>query len=283
MPQLRSMMKRALTVRGYSPGTHRIYIKAVEDLANYYHRSPDKITEQEISDFLYYLLTERKLANSSCNTFVHGLRFFYRMLKKEDIMPNIEIPRSKEPSKQPDVLTRAEIQRLIEATPSLKQRALFMTAYGAGLRCNEIVKLRVSDIDSDRMVLRVRLGKGGRERRAMLSPTLLHVFRAYWKAYRPDEWLFPGADINQPMSSESPSVYLKRIKKKAGIKKRGGMHGLRHTFATHLLEDGVDLCTIQLLMGHRRISTTAQYIHVSTKHMQSITLPIDHLQLLPAE
>jgi len=280
MGALREQMDGDLVVRGMSVRTREAYLGAVAQLAKYYRRSPDRISEQEVQQYLLYLIQERKLAWSSCNVAAQGLRFFYRVtLKKSEAQ--FAIPHARQPQKLPQILAREEIEALFQKTINPKHRAILMVAYGAGLRLNEIRHLKVSDIDSARMTLRVEQGKGAKDRYTLLSPRLLAELRGYWKAYRPAHWLFPGKEPAHPVSDNTVQRIFEAARVRAGIVKKCGIHGLRHAFATHLLEAGVDIHTIQRLMGHGHISSTLRYFHLARKHLAGTPSPLELLDRAP--
>ena len=240
MGELRKRMDGDLVVRGISVRTREAYLGAVAGLAKYYKRTPDAITEREVQDYLLHLIEVKKLAWSSCNIVAQGLKFFYRVtLKKTEAQ--FVIPRAREPQKLPQILSREEVAALIENTLNLKHRAILMTAYGAGLRLNEICHLKLGDIDSDRMTLRVEQGKGAKDRYTLLSPRLLTELRRYWVLYRPGAWFFTRRDPGLPISEATVHRIYHGAKARAGIAKAGGIHALRHAFATHLLEAGVNI------------------------------------------
>ncbi|MCC6473896.1 MAG: site-specific integrase [Burkholderiales bacterium] len=277
MGALRKQMDGDLVVRGMSVRTREAYLGAVRGLAKHYGRRPDQISEEEVRNYLLYLIEERRLAWSSCNVAKQGLKFFYRVtLKRRE--SQFEIPRSRTKQKLPQILSREEVATLIEKTANVKHRVILMTTYGAGLRLNESCHLRVADIDSDRMTIRVEQGKGGKDRYTLLSPKLLAELRLYWRAFRPAHWLFPGQNPEQPISDISVQRIYQAAKRRAGIAKEGGIHALRHAFATHLLEAGVDVHTIQRLMGHGHISTTQRYFHLARKHLAGTTSPLELLE-----
>jgi integrase/recombinase XerD len=278
MGALRKQMDGDLVVRGMSVRTREAYLRAVAGLAKYYGRRPDRVTEQEVQNYLVHLIEERKLAWSSCNVAVHGLRFFYRVTLKRS-QAQFDIPRARQPQKLPEILAREEAAALIEKTAHLKHRMLLMTAYAAGLRVSELCHLKVSHIDSARMTIRVEQGKGARDRYTVLSPRLLTELRGYWVAQRPKEWLFPGKDGAGPISAASVQKVFYVAKARAGIVKQGGIHALRHAFATHLLETGVDVHTIQRLLGHSHISSTLRYFHLARKHLAKTPSPLELLEI----
>lgn len=262
MSKLREKMVGVMQLCGLSQGTQQIYLKAVERLALHYMRSPDRITPEEVQAFLVYLLEEKKLAHSTQNCIVAGLRLFYqRVLLRSDV--EVWIPRRRSPQRLPEVLSVEEIRRLFAAVTNPKHRALLMTVYAAGLRSSEAVHLQLSDIDSSRMVIRIRSGKGDKDRYTILTQTLLQELRYYWKLEQPPKWLFPGESPTRPLVPKTAGKIFAAAKKRAGITKNGGIHTLRHCFATHLIEQGVPVRTVQVLLGHSSMRSTNRYIHVA--------------------
>jgi integrase/recombinase XerD len=275
---LRKQMKADMALRGLAYRTRESYIESVAKLAMFYRRSPDQITEPECQSYLLHLLQERNLAHSSCNVVASALEFLYRVTLKR---PGTEfcLPRPKVPQRLPEILSREEVAALFENTENLKHRAFLMTTYGGGLRLAEACQLKVTDIDSDRMTLRVEQGKGAKDRYTLLSPRLLKELRRYWVAHRPALWLFPSPRLaNHSMLPHSGDRIYRAAKDRAGITKAGGIHALRHAFATHMLEAGTDVHTIQRLMGHGSLSTTARYFHLAQKHLSGTTSPLDLLE-----
>jgi len=280
MTELRQRMIDQMTLRGFSPRTHESYLDAVTGLARYYKQPPDQLSSEHVRQYLLYLERERHLAWNSLNVAASGLRFLYfDTLKWEPV--KLEIPPRTTPRRLPEVLSREEVDRLISAIPNLKHRTLLMTIYAAGLRVGEAVSLRVGDIDSARMTIRVVQGKGAKDRYTILSPRLLENLRQYWKQYHPKEYLFEGSKPNHHIHESVPQKTYNRAKKQAGIHKGIGVHTLRHCFATHLLEAGVDLRTIQTLLGHNSISTTMLYLQVRQQHIASHPEKFDLLTLPP--
>ena len=276
MSELRKQMDGDLVVRGMAVRTREAYLGAVAGLAKYYKRRPDRIDEAEVQKYLLHLIQERKLAWSSCHVAAQGLKFFYRVtLKRSEAQ--FGIPTARQPQKLPQILAREEVARLIDLTANPKHRAILMTAYGTGLRLSEICHLKVTDIDSARMTVRVEQGKGAKDRYTLLSPRLLAELRRYWAAYRPSPWLFPGRDPALRVSDITVQRVFKAAKARAAITKRGGIHALRHAFATHMLEGGVDIHTIQRLMGHGHISSTLRYFHLARRHLASTPSPLELL------
>jgi integrase/recombinase XerD len=278
MSPLRKQMEADMAVRGLAHRTRETYVESVAKLAKFYGRSPDRIDEAEVQRYLLHLLEERKLAHSSCNVMCSALEFFYRTtLKRRETQ--FCLPRPKVPAKLPQILSREEVAKLIEQTMNLKHRTILMTTYAAGLRLSELCHLRVVDIDSDRMTIRVEQGKGAKDRYTLLSPRLLTELRGYWLSCRPKHWLFPSPRTpEQPLSGHTAHRLYHAAKDRAGSTNAGGIHALRHAFATHMLEAGVDVHTIQRLMGHDSLSTTARYFHLAQKHLSGTVSP---LELLP--
>ena len=278
MSMLREKMIDEMKLRGLSSNTQTAYVHAVAGLAKHYNRSPDRIREDEVRAYLLYLTEERKLAWSSCNVAAAALRFFYGATLGLESVQNF-IPPRKSHKKLPEVLSTEEVKQLFSVTINPKHRALLMTAYSGGLRVSEIVNLKVTDIDSQRMMIRVRQGKGHKDRYTLLSPCLLAELRRYWSISRSRDWLFPGRDPQKPLSRKSAQLTYTCAAGKAGITKKGGIHILRHAFATHLLEAGVDLHQIQILLGHTSLRTTTCYLHLTAGKLTSIASPLDSLGL----
>ena len=261
MGALRAKMEQDLLIRGLSPLTREAYLRAVVGLTQYYGRAPDTLSAHDVQAYLAYLIKERGLAWSTLNVIVHGLRFFYEATLGRS-RTHFAIPTAKIPATQPQILSRQEVARLLDAVPNRKHRTLLMTTYAAGLRVSEVIKLKVADLDSERRVIRVEHGKGGKDRYTLLSERLLAELRSYWRVYRPVLWLFPARGRQQPLRRTTADYIYQQAKRRAGIRKAGGIHSLRHAFATHLLEAGIDLPTIQALMGHSSIRTTSRYLHI---------------------
>jgi len=270
-------MIRELQLHRKSPRTIEAYVAAVAQLAGHYGRSPERISREEVRRFLHHLITVRKLAFSSVNQKLAGIRFFYRHVLGHDEF-DLKVP-AKRSRRLPEPLGRREVARLIEATRNVKHRVLLMTCYAAGLRVGELVRLKPADIHSERMLIRVREGKGRKDRDTLLSPRLLSELRAYWRAERPTTWLFSNRDRSGPLPVGTAQRVYYTAKQRAGITHGRGIHTLRHSFATHLLEAGVDLPSIQRLLGHTSLATTAKYLHVTSKHLVGTHGPLDLLQL----
>lgn len=276
MSPLRKQMEDDLVVRGMSPRTLESYTGAVAALAKYYGRSPDRISAQEVQRYLLHLIQEKRLAWSSCNIALSGLKFFYRVTLKRP-QAQFELPTPRQPQKLPQILAPEEVVRIIELTDNPKHRALLMTTYAAGLRLSEVCHLKVSNIDSTRMTIHVEQGKGAQDRYTPLSPRLLTELRRYWTLHRPKLWLFPSRHPDIAIPPHTVQRIFQRAKVRAGVTKDCGIHGLRHAFATHLLEAGVDVPTIQHMMGHGHISSTLRYLHLARKHLGQVSSPLDLL------
>ncbi|MBF8984901.1 site-specific integrase [Lutibacter sp. B2] len=276
MSTLREKMSMDLQLKNYSPKTQQAYIRYVKRYSEYFHQSPDQLGTDEIRAYLHYLIINKKVSSSYINSVYSALKFFYQItLKREwDIK---EIPRMKKHKKLPVVLSTSEVKQIFEATTNLKYRAIFMTIYAAGLRISEASNLKISDIDSKNMQIRVIQGKGKKDRYTLLSIENLKVLREYFKYYRPILWLFPGNPLNKSISTRSIQKMFKKSKEKAGIKKEATVHTLRHCFATHLIEAGTGIYHIQKLMGHTNPKTTSIYIHLTRQDVLNVKSPLDLL------
>jgi site-specific recombinase XerD len=250
-------------------------------MAKYYNRSPDQISTDEVQQYLLHLLKDKKFSYSTCNCLVSALKFFYEKTLGHS-GTSFCIPIVKQPQKLPEVPTRQDIQQLFSVTHDVKYRVILMLAYGAGLRISEIANLKIKDIDSEQMCLKIEQGKGHKDRYTLLPPSLLIELRQYWKMYHPKIWLFSLADGTEPITTPSIRRIWKQIKKKADLHYCGGIHGLRHAFATHMLEDGVDLYTIKQLLGHSSIRTTTRYLRLTKLRMAETRSPLDSLILAKA-
>ncbi|WP_296899995.1 site-specific integrase [Thiohalocapsa sp.] len=260
MTPLRAKMIEAMQVRGFSPRTHQSYLAAVAGLAGFYGRSPDTLTLDEVRDYLVYLVVTRKLAAASCRVALHGVRFFFLQVQGRREF-DVTIPVPKRPQRIPELLTQKEVERILAATANPKQHALLATCYGCGLRVTELVGLKVRHLDGDRNLLRVDQGKGAKDRNVTLKPALLAELRQYWKGYRPADWLFPGRQDGSPISVSTAQKVFARAKAKAGIAKVGGIHSLRHAYATHQLASGLSVPKLQHQLGHRSLQSTLRYVH----------------------
>lgn len=276
MTPLRQRYIEDLRLKNFSPGTIHVYVHAVAKFARHFGRSPDELGPEEVRKYLVHLV-ERGVSRSTCVVYRNALRHLYRdTLRRPDWLA--EFPRPKRERKLPVVLSQKEVQRLFATVTNLKQKALFMVAYDAGLRLSELLNLRVDDIDSQRMVIRIRQGKGKKDRYARLTPGLLKLLRQYWREYQPQSWLFPGASIDKRYNIATPGQLLKKACRKAGISKRVSMHTLRHSFATHLLEAGTNLRVIQQMLGHEKIQTTCLYTHISLEEQREAPSTMELLQ-----
>jgi integrase/recombinase XerD len=262
MTKLREQMIQDMVLRGLARNTQRSYLQAITKFARHYGRSPSLLSENEVKAYLFFLHREEKRATSTCNLAAAALRFLYHKTLGRP-HADFEVPMARQPSKLPHVLSREEVSRLLSRTSFLKHRALFLTTYSAGLRVSEVVRLRPADIDSDRMLIRINQAKGSKDRLTLLSPQLLEQLRDYWRRVRPGRlFLFPGRDGRSPVRATGIKEAFRKAKHRANIDKPGGIHMLRHSFATHLLEAGVDLHTVQRLLGHRSIRSTTRYLHL---------------------
>jgi site-specific recombinase XerD len=276
MAPLRQRMTEDMEIRNLSPNTQLSYLQQVSGFAKYCHRSPELVGPEEIRAYQLHLTSERKLAPGTLCIVASALRFLYKVTLKRDWVER-EIPLPKKPYILPVILSREEVLHFLESIASVKHRTILMTAYAAGLRVSEATRLKVTDIDSQRMMLRVEQGKGQKDRYVMLSPKLLEILRAYWKVTHPEVWLFPGDMPDQPITRSAVEQACQKARRVSGIKKPITPHSLRHGFASHLLEAGTNVRTIQLLMGHRSLATTAKYLKVATTTVCATTSPFDLL------
>ena len=275
---LREQMSDAMILRGFAARTQESYLAAVRALAKHYHRSPDLLSTEEIEAYHLHLIVVRKLAYASVNQSVCACRFLFdKVLRRPQA--RFDIPMAKVPKTLPRVLSRDEVTQLFAATPNLRARTLLMATYAAGLRVSELCALQLADIESapDRMCIKVRQGKGGKDRYTMLSPPLLQTLRDYWQQYQPRIWLFPNPSGTGPIDIKVAQRIYGVARDKAGLGREGGIHTLRHCFATHLLESGVDIHTIQRLLGHSNVSTTMRYFHLAQNKLTGTPSPLDLL------
>jgi integrase/recombinase XerD len=277
MTPLRQRFIDDLRLRNYAPRTIESYVSQVAAFARHGGRSPDQLGPNDIRAYQLHLL-QRRVSWSTFNQAVCALRFLYRTtLGRPEQLPFL--PYGKRPKTLPSVLSPDEVLRLLQAAPPPRDRMLLEVAYGCGLRLNELLHLRVSDLDSARMVVHVRQGKGAKDRLVPLSLRLLEELRSYWRACRPHTWLFPGQRANAPLSAGNVQRRFRQLAAKSGLSKPCSMHTLRHSYATHLLEAGVDVLTLQALLGHSSLQTTARYLHVSTQRLQQTPSLLDLLVL----
>ena len=277
MTELRARMAADLRLRNYSERTVRVYVQHVAHFAAHYGRSPDTLGAEEIRRYQQYLVEEKRVSVAYHTQFIAALRFFYGVtLGRQDVVERIPYPRGA--SKLPCVLSRQEVAQLLGAVRNTKHKVLLTTAYAAGLRVSELTQLKVEDIDSQRMVIVVRQGKGRKDRIVMLAQALLVQLRQYWAEYEPRTWLFPGSHPQRPISTRSVQKVCTSACGRAGITKPVTVHTLRHSFATHLLESGTNLRVIQMLMGHSSLRTTTRYMHVSTERLLHTPSPLDLME-----
>ncbi len=274
---LRRRMTEDMTVRNLSPATQRSYISAVSKFSRFFGRSPDQLTLEDVRTFQVHLVA-KGISWPGLNQIVCALRFFYGVTLRRDEIPE-RISYARQPRKLPEVLSAGEVVRFLEAVPSLRTRVALTTAYAAGLRASEAVSLKVANIDSGRMVIRVQQGKGGKDRYVMLSAQLLGILRTYWRLARPKDWLFPGRDPANPIEVNVLHAACRSACTASGLTKRVTVHTLRHSFATHLLESGTDIRIIQVLLGHSNLSSTARYTHVSSGLIRQTDSPLDRLTI----
>jgi integrase/recombinase XerD len=285
MTTLREKMKQEMILRGFSKGTQENYLRAVIKLHDHFNRNPAKLSAEEIRSFLLTLASQ-PMAASSYNIIIHGLKFFYEIVL-DNPMIAVKLPRKREPQKLPDILSASEVERIIKVTTHLKYRTLFILIYGAGLRASEAASLRISDIDRSRSTIPIRCGKGNKDRYVILSPVMLSALITYWKHYRgkqkaktsqDNDFIFLSA-TGTALSYSSIGTVYRRSKLAAGIKKQGGVHSLRHSFATHALESGADLFSIQQLLGHTYVTSTVRYLRMTDKTLQRIQSLVEKLCL----
>ena len=280
---LRQRMVEDMRIRGMGEKAQKSHIRAIKDFARFLNRSPDTATPEELRAYQLYM-TDAGVTPSTFNTRIVALRFFFGMTCGREEMKRFMQFRP-EPRRLPAVFSVEEVSDILMAAPGpgLKYRAALSIAYGAGLRAAEVCNLKVGDIDSDRMLIHVEQGKGKKDRKVMLSPSLLKLLRTYWREARPQGWLFPGKPRINPISPRQLSRAFHEAKTLAGVKKAATLHTLRHSFATHLLEANTDVRVIQVLLGHAKLSTTAQYTHVATKTIRSTVSPFEALSKLQDE
>ena len=274
-----------MTVRGLAQRTRQSYTSYVADLARYFHRSPERITYDEVVDWIHHLIRDRHLAASSVNIAVNAVRFLYAVTLKRTVDELLAaVPRMKRNTRRAEVYARSELEAIFSAPLQPRDRAFLMTTYAAGLRLSEAIALQTTDIDRPLMQLRVRNGKGGKERVLPLSPRLLQELHDYWlaqRAKRPGHdspWLFLGTKLNQPINKATGQNIYYRAVKKSGVRRKGGIHLLRHSFATHCIESGLELTLVQRLLGHSSLLTTARYLHVTAVRLGQVRSPLDLIE-----
>jgi len=285
MTPLRRRMLEDMQLRNLCPETQRNYVHHMAGLGRFYQISPEHLSLEEIREYQLYLINERSLSAESVNQFVSAAKFLY-LVTLETPWPDDALPRARVPHKLPVVLSATEVCEFFQHVCTIRYRAALMTAYGAGLRVSEVVTLQLGDIDSQRMLIRVRQGKGKKDRYTMLSPRLLEVLRCWWRSQHPagqprktspEDWLFPGWRNGHHMNTASLQTVCREAARAAGLSKRVTVHTLRHSFSTHLVENGADIRVIQVLLGHSRIDTTARYVQVSPQVVAATVSPLDNL------
>jgi integrase/recombinase XerD len=286
MTPLREKYQRDMTVRGLAARTQQSYTSYVVDLARYHRRSPDQIEYDEVVDWIHHLIRDRKLAASSVNIAVNGVRFLYAVTLQREVAPLLAaIPRMKRNVVRAHVYARSELETILTAPTQPRDRAFLMTVYAAGLRLSEAIQIQTRDLDRARMQLRVRHGKGGKERVLPLSPRLLQELHAYWLAQRAGRaghdspWLFLGVKADQPITKGTGQNIYYRAVQKSGVRRKGGIHLLRHSYATHCIESGLELTLVQRLLGHSSLLTTARYLHVTAARLGQVGSPLDLIDL----
>ncbi len=283
MGELRDRMVRDMDVRNFSGRTIEAYVAGVRGLAKYYRRAPDQLSDAEVQRYLLHLGEERKLSTSTRNQIRCALKFFYAVTLRRP-QAALAVPPMRQAQKLPQILSREEVERICAATRSLRERVLLMAAYGGGLRVSEVVALRPGDLDAERGVIRIEQGKGKKDRYTVLAERLVRELAQYYEVYGcPAHWVFPQrADATRHMDVASAQKIYTTAKRRAGIEKVGGIHALRHAFATHSLEAGVDLPTLGRMLGHTSVTTTMRYLHTTTKRVSAQISPLDRLVLAAA-
>lgn len=282
MGEFRDRMERDLQIRGFSPATRQCYVARMKAMVQFFMRPPDELTLEDIHTYQLHLTRDCKVGWSTFNQSVCAIRFFYSVTLNKD-WDIQHIPYQKTGRRLPVVLSCEEVSKLFQVVTNLKHRAILMTAYAGGLRVSEVTHLRLDDIDGQRMMLRVAQGKGRQDRYVMLSHRLLVVLRQYWKIYKTRHWLFAGQNPEQPLTRAAVHKFFHKARRKAGITKKISVHGLRHSFATHLLERGVNIRKIQLLLGHRSLQSTQVYTHVARDYLDHTPSPLDVLPDLDSD
>jgi integrase/recombinase XerD len=278
MGKLHDQMQEDLVLKAYSPHTQRAYLRCARHFAGHYMRSPKEMGAQEVRDFLLHLVQDRNASPATVDMYVSALKFLYNItLKRPEAVKGIAHP--KRPKTLPVILSPEEVLRIFAAIRSVKHKAIIVTAYAAGLRISEVCGLRIADIDSQRMRIHVRAGKGKKDRYVMLAQNLLELLRQYYQNVRPQGvFLFPGHDPQRPLCTTAVSQVLRKVVRQMGLTKKVSMHTLRHCFATHLLEAGTDVRILQVLLGHSSIRTTLRYTHITDRLLQKLVSPLDIIQ-----
>ena len=275
---LRQRMIEDMTLRNFAPNTQETYLQQVGLFARHFDKSPEQLGPEEIRAYQIHLAEERKVSVGTRIVAVSALRFLYAVTLRREWTPQF-IPAPKKDHRLPVILSPQEVLQLLQAAPSFPHHVIFSTMYGTGMRVSEAVHLRAADIDSQRMMIRIELSKGHKGRDVQLSPKLLDLLRCYWRKVRPVEWMFPGQIPNQPLTRDAVGAAVAQASQRAGLKKHTSPHSLRHAYAVHLLEAGTDVRRIQLLLGHRSLSTTARYLRLATTTVCATTSPLDLLPL----
>ncbi len=282
MTDLRRRMLEELQRRNYSPTTIRYYLRVVENFARYFGKRPDRLTQEDIRGYHLYLIQERKLQASTVGLHIAALRFFFVKTLRRPYL-QLDLPYPKRPKRLPTVLSQDEVARLIDSANNLLDYTMLMTLYATGMRRAELCGLKVEDIDSERMIVHIRQGKGNRDRDVPLTPKLLKTLREYWRWMKPKTYLFPGMVDNwradKPLTPKCVWLAVQDAAKRAGLKKHVSPHTVRHSWATHLLENGADLRTIQMLLGHSDLRATSVYLHLSRRHLQAVANPVEALSV----
>jgi integrase/recombinase XerD len=274
MSNPKELMLQNMILRGFSPETQKVYLSQIRFFESFFQQPAENLESSAVREYLHHLIAVRNLSRSRINIAYSALKFFFASTLQRDWVMK-EIPRAKKDSRLPVVLSRVEIQHLLSVIPNLKHRTIFTTIYGSGLRISEAVHLKLEDIDSKNMQIRVKQGKGNSDRYTLLSQKNLLLLRDYWRNYQPSIWLFEGQNSTKPIDAHSIRKVFQKARKKSGILKPATVHSLRHSFATHLLEDGVNIRVIQQLLGHSNIHTTCRYLHVISPQALHISSPLD--------
>jgi len=278
MKNLREQMLQVMQQRNFSPRTIKTYLSCMSQMTKHYNTSPDLLTVKQVNAYLLYLIKDLKRSKSLVNQVIGAYKLLTVYVLKRK-WKEFDIPRPKRERRLPTVLSKEEVIRIIKATRNLKHKTFIMLTYSAGLRLNEVLNLKLSDINSDRMQIMIRQAKGHKDRNVMLSGPILEQLRVYWKEYRPAVYLFEGCKSHRPLSGRSAQELFQKSVKLAGIRRHVTLHTLRHSFATHLVENGVDIIVVQRLLGHSYLSTTSGYLHLQNYDVNGISSPIDDLAL----
>jgi site-specific recombinase XerD len=273
---LRAKMITVMRVRQFSPRTEESYLHTISLLWAHYRRSPERLTCEDVVAFLEHCVTVRKLERSTINVYFQACRFLYEQVLRRDRV-SFQLPRRSRPKTRPQILSPEECRRLINAPEHLKHRALLHMVYGSGLRVSEVIRLLPRHIESGRMMVFVQAGKGHKDRYTVLAKAALRVLREYWRAYRPPHWLFPGRLTSSPMSEATALRVYHQALERSGVRNVGGIHTLRHCFATHAMENGMDIYVLKRLLGHTSIQTTSRYMHVREERLRQVVSPVDVL------